>query len=370
MNKFRIIHVIHDFLNGGIESFLYYLSKEQTKNELLDVSILCLQNENEIINPRIKEIGINIIYIQIKPLEINIFKYLKILRLLKKYDLIHLHTFKPILCFFLNFSKVKKTFTVHSSGSILRPKTLGFKIKNVLLKNFLNHSINGIAHNSEYTKEFWTKKGVINSINIVIYNGVFFNNNYDPQNCYNEFPQLKGKKIIGTTSRLILWKRVDILLRAFASMKNKTSESILLIVGDGPEKNNLLKLCKNLKIDNQVLFTGYKRNVTDFQSIIDICVFPSVSEPFGLVAIECLHLGKPVLVLKDGGGITELVSGIEPNNIADSTFQLITLLEQLYERQSFIEPEIIKKRIDYSENYSVKHTEIEYYNLYSSIINS
>ena len=65
MTKIRVLHVVHDFLFGGIEAFLYYLSQAQLNNESLEVEILCCQSEDKILNKRIAKSGVVVHYIRI-----------------------------------------------------------------------------------------------------------------------------------------------------------------------------------------------------------------------------------------------------------------------------------------------------------------
>mgnify|MGYP006125617349 CR=1 FL=1 len=222
------------------------------------------------------------------------------------------------------------------------------------------------AHNSKYTKQYWENRGVCSKNNVVIYNGVPFVKKHDKNNAYIDFPELKNSFIVGTTSRLIPWKRVDILINAFSMTKYKENMKLLL-VGDGPERKNLDKLVEKNAIQNLVIFTGYKSNVTDYQDVLDLSVFPSVSEPFGLVAIECLLLGKPVYVMDDGGGITELIEDIEPQNVAKSIEHLTKLLDKAYEDQETSKLSASNRMMS-TKKYSVSNTEAKYAKLYQKII--
>jgi glycosyltransferase involved in cell wall biosynthesis len=367
MPKIKVLHIVHDFLQGGIESSLFYLTNEQKNNIELDISILCLQNENEVINNRLKKNGVPIVYHKLNPFDFNIFSYLKILKLTSDFDLIHFHTFKPILSFFLHFTLAKKVITVHSAGKVNRPDSFNFKFKNFLFLLKLNYSMDAIAYNSSYTKNFWEYSGVGNKKNRVIYNGVPIPINFDKNNAFKAYPFLKGKYIIGTTSRFIKWKRIELLIEAFSLLKDKQN-MVLLLVGDGPEMESLTELASQKGIFDNTLFTGYKSNVTDYQDAMNVCVFPSVNEPFGLVAIECLLLGKPVLVMKDGGGITEILEMFEPKYIVNSAQDLSILLEKEYNR--FVDGRLIKNSIESIDDFTIQKAELGYSLLYKSIVNN
>jgi L-malate glycosyltransferase len=97
-------------------------------------------------------------------------------------------------------------------------------------------------------------------------------------------------------------KGIDVLIKAF-SQKFKASEAELLIGGDGIEKRQLEDLAANLNIDKQVTFLGKlsRERTSDFMEQCDVFVLPSRYETFGVVYIEALSCGKPVIATKCGG---------------------------------------------------------------------
>lgn len=365
MDRIKVVHIVHDFLRGGIESFLYYLVKEQIKNPNLEVSIVCCQDERKIINSRITKLGIKIYFVPFRPFEYNLFKYNKILNIVKSYHIIHYQTFIPGLFYYLMFSKNKKLITVHSAGTVLRPTNLLFKIKQVVFTHFLNVGVDLIAYNSHFTRKYWEHKKVKSNIGNVLYNGVYFNTKSSDFSIYSEYPELKNKFVIGTSSRLIPWKRVDLLIHLFSSIIKFLPENVvLLIVGDGSEYDNLNKLVELLGIQKFVKFIGYKSNIVDYQSIMDLVVFPSVEEPFGLVAIECFSLGKPVFVMYDGGGLVEIVSGFSKNFVGNSLDDLGIKILNHIKNNKFDKYESKK----YANGFSTTISSKNYFKLYSDLL--
>lgn len=361
----KIIHVVHDFLRGGIESFLYYLVKEQLKNPNVEVSILCCQEESKVVNKRMMSLDVSIHYIQIRPFETSLSRYNKVLKLVNQFDIIHYQTFLPGLLYFLSFSKPKKVITVHSAGKYNRPTNLLYKTKQQFFKFFISNICDAVVNNSNFTKNFWKSMGVSNDANFVVYNGVNFSDQSDAVRALAEFPVLEGKKIIGTTSRLISWKRVNLLIEAFARIEAELpADVVLLIVGDGDQLPILKAEVDMLECKDKIHFTGYKSNVRDFQQAMDVCVFPSVEEPFGLVAVECLNLGKPVYVMHDGGGLVEIVEGLSPRFVARSVEDLSTLLLQEVQNSTVIDPE---EHRTYSMLFGTEVAARKYLDVYKSL---
>jgi glycosyltransferase involved in cell wall biosynthesis len=106
-----------------------------------------------------------------------------------------------------------------------------------------------------------------------------------------------SKPIIGTVSRLISQKGVHILIEAFALCLERHPQSSLVIVGDGPSRSELEKKVNALGIGERVLFLGYVGHPMLSSAIgyFDMFVLPTFGEGFGLVLLEAMALGKPIV---------------------------------------------------------------------------
>jgi len=97
-------------------------------------------------------------------------------------------------------------------------------------------------------------------------------------------------------------KGLNYLLVALKQLRKKRSDFLLDVVGDGPFKNKYEKLARDLDIDDIVTFHGQKskEEVVDFMRECDFLVLPSVWEAFGIVLIEAMACGKPVVATSCG----------------------------------------------------------------------
>jgi len=112
---------------------------------------------------------------------------------------------------------------------------------------------------------------------------------------------------IGTICRLTKEKGVDHLLKAIAAAQEFIPHLELVVIGDGPEKKNLVWVAKKLGIGQKVKFVGFQENVIDWINNFEIFVLPTrEKESFGLVLLEAMARGKPV-VATSVGGIPEVV---------------------------------------------------------------
>lgn len=112
----------------------------------------------------------------------------------------------------------------------------------------------------------------------------------------------KENFVVGSVGRLSWEKGYDLLLQAFAKItkaKNqeiKKSNLTLVIVGNGPEAKKLKDLAQKLEIENQVIFTGYRKDTAVLMSLFDVFVISSKLESFPLVSLEAMYLGIPVII--------------------------------------------------------------------------
>lgn len=115
-----------------------------------------------------------------------------------------------------------------------------------------------------------------------------------------------GEFIVMHTSNFRKVKRVDNVIRVFHGISKKVPAKLLL-VGDGPERNNLEILCRELKICEDVIFLGKQDAIEELLAISDLFILPSESESFGLSALEALACEVPV-ISSDIGGLPEVIT--------------------------------------------------------------
>ncbi len=142
-----------------------------------------------------------------------------------------------------------------------------------------------------------------------------------------------NEKIVFFVGRLVNEKGVHILLNAIPKILANYNDVKFVIAGKGPCLNSLIEQSQRLNITNRVYFTGYvsEEVLLKLYKCSDIAVFPSTYEPFGIVALEGMVAGIPVVV-SDVGGLGEIVNHREDgmkfysgnsNSLADSILELL-----------------------------------------------
>jgi len=117
-----------------------------------------------------------------------------------------------------------------------------------------------------------------------------------------------GYRVIVNVGRLTVQKGLPNLLRAFQVVVQHAPKTFLVIVGSGEQRDELIQQTADLGIAGNVFFTGFQRgkNWRDAYGVADLFVMPSVSEPFGLTALEAIGYGTPVLISRQSG-VSEVI---------------------------------------------------------------
>lgn len=128
---------------------------------------------------------------------------------------------------------------------------------------------------------------------------------------YLEALKSEGYTVVATITRFTIQKGLGHFIRAAARAIEKYDKLIFLLVGSGEQRDELIKLSADLGIADKVFFTGFVRGKQwrDSYSVADIFVMSSVSEPFGLTALEAAHYGDALIITRQSG-VGEVLNSI------------------------------------------------------------
>ncbi len=155
-----------------------------------------------------------------------------------------------------------------------------------------------------------------------------------------------------TVCNLVPRKCVDLLLKSLAKLREQRQDFVLDVVGDGPNREEYERLAQELGLEEVVIFHGRQPDVAGFMRACDFFVMPSSYENCGVVYLESLASGKPVIATNAGGprefvseGLGKLVSPHDLNGLADAIAYMLDNY-QIYQPEKL--SQYVKDRFDFS----------------------
>jgi glycosyltransferase involved in cell wall biosynthesis len=156
-----------------------------------------------------------------------------------------------------------------------------------------------------------------------------------------KYPRLQGKRILLYAGRIAKEKNIDFLLKITPRVIEKHPETIFLLAGNGPDHYDYLEECERSGIGDYCVFSGYldRQDLALTYGMSDIFVFPSLTETQGLVTIEAMLSGIPVVAIGAMGTLTVMngdnggfMTGNDPDEFVRRIFELLED-EDLYRRK-------------------------------------
>jgi glycosyltransferase involved in cell wall biosynthesis len=209
---------------------------------------------------------------------------------------------------------------------------------------------------------------------ITIYNGIELNE-YQAQvftqsarKIRKEFDIDNEEFIIGAIGRIVWQKGFEYFIRSIPKMLSSIPKARIVLVGDGPLTNDLKSLSLKLGVRDKVIFTGFRSDIREILSAIDLLVIPSLVEGFPMITLEAMAMEKPVIAtnidgiseqIRDGKtGI--LVPAKDSDFLARATVSLLNDRETARRIGLAAKKEVEKK---YSVEKMVRQTEKVYWSL-------
>lgn len=286
----KIAQVIGKAINGGTETLWmnYYKFIDRTKVQF----DFLVESESKIINKEeIERLGGHVVII---PSYNNVFKYMKTLKKIfkdNKYDIVH-SNMSTLSVFTLRAAK-KAGINVriaHSHSTSNKKEWKKNVLKNMLRpfsKKYATHYFSCSELAGRYL--FGNKtvdKGQVTIINNAIDINRFKFNKESRINIRKELGINDNMILLGNVGRFQAQKNQLYLLDIFNEYNKINPNSKLLILGDGPLKEELINKTSKLNLDDKVIFAGVKTNPEDYYSAMDCFILPSLYEGLPVVGIE------------------------------------------------------------------------------------
>jgi glycosyltransferase involved in cell wall biosynthesis len=271
---------------------------------------------------------------------------LKKIAAVEKYDIVHSHLSHDLWVIVpaLKFSGSKaKLFLSKHMGSGVNKKDL--------LHRYLYRRVNHIFAVSNYVKASVlktcpVKEDIISilypGLNLRKYNPADFNK----KEIRKEFNIDPKAIVIGMSGRFSPGKGQEEFLNTVKILRQEVKDNIYFIIAGGASfgeddyENKIQKLSKELGINDYVLFTGYRKDMARVLSAMDIFVFPSYEESFGITLTEAMALGLPAVASKKAGVLDIVTDGengllVEPRDSAALAGAVKKLIENPEMRKQF-----------------------------------
>jgi glycosyltransferase involved in cell wall biosynthesis len=281
-----------------------------------------------------------------------------------KIDLIHCHGYKSNFYGLLASKNTLPTLTTNHNWLTTHWK---LKVYCFLDAMWIRHFDRIVAVSEEIKREM-VKYNVPEKKIAVIDNGIDieeFHREISTEKIRKEFSLNEHTKVTGTVGSLKPEKGHTFLLKAAKEVLGITPNVKFLIVGDGPLREALEREARDLGIDKDVIFAGYRRDIAEMLGAMDIFVLPSVREGLPMVVLEAMASRKPVIATRVGG-ISKVIKNeengilVEPKDVVALRNSIIDLMNNDNKMREFAYKGHEKMKTDFSSTAMGR----KYYDLY------
>lgn len=282
----RVLHIFHNMGNGGIENFVmnYYRAIDREK---IQFDFLTSVEEDGYFDEEIKKMGGHIYHAYPKkknPIK-NYFSIAKIVRD-KGYNIVHRHTGSAI-------SNIDLLAARHGGAEVLishsHATQAGKKWLHYLARIIFYVKVEEFACSKEAGRWLFGKRDVENGKVQIINNAIetkLYRFDEEKRREVREKKNAKDKLIIGHVGNFNEVKNQTFVIDIFNTIQKKYENVELWLVGDGEWREKIENKVDKLDIQKKVVFWGRRNDVSSIMQGMDVFLFPSLHEGFGIVLIE------------------------------------------------------------------------------------
>ena len=363
---------------GGAENQMYLLAKFLDK-ERYNIILVCSDFEKlKDWADKFESEGIEVIKLSVlHKHDPRHYFQLKDLIKSRRIDLMHIHVWNPASCrYAFMVAKKYNLPTVITEHDPFELKGL----KNAVKKKLIKH-VNAIITVSEANKKKMEHlfpsmrdklKNIHNGIDVTWFESQLLSFSKNKRDEYREkhFNAKENNTVILSVAELHERKGLKYLIKALPSIIEEKPQTILVIAGSGPLRNDLEKLAMREGMMDHVRFLGFKKDIPHIMAASDIFVLPSKKEAFGLVLLEACIARVPV-VASNVGGIPEIIEHekngllVTPENPRKLAESILTILNNNLKRDTYTENAYKKVKETFDAKIMAKKTS----NLYDNVLN-
>ncbi|MBN2087534.1 glycosyltransferase family 4 protein [Candidatus Peregrinibacteria bacterium] len=264
--------------------------------------------------------------------------YTSLKKLMKsgKYDLLHIHLWNPGSCRYAFFA------ASHLNIPIITTEHDPFELtglKRQIKKNCLKKTAQTIVISQDNLRLLGEYYEVPKERLKLVHNGIELDRFLDSTKCDN-LPVQSGEIVITCIAELHPRKGHKYLLRAFMKLQEEMPQikTSLLLVGEGPLENEFKEQYFEQK---NIHFLGWRNDIPEILKSSDIFVLPSLKEAFGLVLVEAMASGVPVITTNTGGAVDIVQDGktgylVPPSNSEKITEAIRLILQNEEQKKDII----------------------------------
>ena len=297
--KIKVCCFCESWESGGIEAFLANVILHMDRSGL-EIDIVAERLEKSIFTEKLQNCGINFYQLSGSTRKIkNNLQCFQDLLQKRGYDIIHLNIYQGLSLLYLRLARKAGVpiRIAHSHNTKLREsltKRIKLFVHNWARKHFAK----------EITHRWASSKAAAKFLFGSDMNFTFVPNGIDitrfrfdslKRNKIRRELKLEEKLVIGNVGRLCYQKNQMFLLKVFQQIHQYYPASVLLLIGDGEDRNNLEDRTKTLNLEDSVIFCGTIEQVDQFYCAMDLFLFPSYFEGLGIACVEAQAAGLPVL---------------------------------------------------------------------------
>ncbi len=371
-SELRIIHVITNLKMGGAERLTIDICTKLAENPNIKVALVLLENEIEYELPDTFPIYILKNKCQLSIKKRNRFDNSEFERIILDFkpEIIHSHLFESeIISRFTIYNNIRYFTHIHDNIRQFKPKFDLSKKRNItelyernwIYKRYKKTNNKFISISKDTTN--FSVKYLPNKIAENIF---YLPNAIDTKKFISHTKSSNEKLKLLSIGSLVHKKNHRFLIEVVSRLIQQNQEVELIIIGEGKLKAELQAQIDKLNLNEHIHLIGNQKNIPGYLNNSDIYVHSATYEPFGLVLLEAMASGTPVVSL-NGQGNKELITNYENGFILDEP-NVESFIEKILElhKDPNLYAQFQKNGIEFSQQFDIKNYAVKLINIYKS----
>jgi glycosyltransferase involved in cell wall biosynthesis len=321
----KVLHVCWDLGQGGIQRYLVDLLRAHYNTVRSTVLVLSSPGE---LSDEAARYSDQIIYLGMKG-GTSLTSVLPMLRTLRSgtHDVVHSHSNNVLFNLALRFQSKPVLYTEHG-GRLLNEERAS-----LWMYRYLSNQIDRYIAISHFIADFMSSSypHIADRIS-VIHNGICIEDGAPGEGLQGAMQELPDGPKVAFVGRLVIDKGIDLFVKTALKVHRINPEVNFIVIGDGPERENMENIVREQQLEHRFHFLGFRHDVRKIFNSLDLFLFTSRYDAFGLVIVESLAAGVPVVAMVENSAAPEvlregvdglLVNGLDVDAAAECVVTLL-----------------------------------------------